>query len=72
VLHILSLERTLIFFSKMSDACVHTLFHKDMCKMVSGAMVLMKGVHIGTLYKLLRSVDSTGCNSIVVTEVELT
>jgi hypothetical protein len=35
-------------------------------------MVLMKGVHIGTLYKLLESVDLTGCNNIVVPEVDLT
>jgi hypothetical protein len=27
-----------------------------------GVMVLMKGVQIGTLYKLLASVDSTGCS----------
>jgi hypothetical protein len=44
VLHIPGLERNLIFVSKMSDAGVHTLFQKDSCKMVRGAMVLMKGV----------------------------
>jgi hypothetical protein len=51
---------------------VHTLFQKDSCKMVRGVMVLMKGVWIGTLYKLLGSVDSTGCNNITVPEVDLT
>jgi hypothetical protein len=56
----LGLERNLISVSKMSDAGVHTLFHKDSCKMVRGAMVLMKGVQIGTLYKLLGNVDLTG------------
>ena len=70
VLHILSLERNIIFFSKMSDAVVHTLFQKDTCKMVRGAVVLMKEVWIGTLYKLLENVDSIGCNKTVVPEVD--
>jgi hypothetical protein len=70
VLHIPGLERNLISVSKMSDAWVHTLFQKDLCKMVRGVMVLMKGVWIGTLYKLLGSVDSTGCNNIIVPEVD--
>jgi hypothetical protein len=60
VLHIPSLERNLIYVSKMSDAGVHTLFHKDSCKMVRGEMVLMRGVRIGTQYKLLGDVDSNG------------
>ena len=59
VLHISGLERNLISVSKMSDAGVHTMFHKDSCKMVRGEMVLMKGVHISTLHKLLGNVDST-------------
>jgi hypothetical protein len=42
VLHIPGLERNMIYVSKMSDAWVHTLFQKDMFKMVRGAMVLMK------------------------------
>jgi hypothetical protein len=42
-----------------------------MCKMVKGAMVLMR-VWIGTLYKLLGNVDSTRCNNIVVPEVDST
>ena len=37
-----------------------------------GAMVLMKGVRIGTLYKLLGSVKSTRCNTIIVPKVDLT
>jgi hypothetical protein len=60
VLHILCLERNLISVSNMSDGGVHTLFEKDSCNMVRGAMVLMKGFQIGTLYKLLGNVDSTG------------
>lgn len=59
VLHIPGLARNLIFVSKMSDASVHTIFEKDSCKMVRGTMVLMRGVQIGTLYKLLGNVDST-------------
>jgi hypothetical protein len=38
--------------------------------MVSGAMVLMKGVHIGTLYKILGNVYSTGCHNIVALEID--
>jgi hypothetical protein len=62
----------MIFVSKMSDAGVHTLFQKDMCQNGQGVMVLMKGVRIGTLYKLLGNVDSTGCNNIVVPKVNST
>jgi hypothetical protein len=72
VLHIPGLERNLISVSKMSDVGVHTLFQKDSCKMVRGAMVLMKGVRIGTLYNFLGSVNSIGCNNIIVPEVDLT
>jgi hypothetical protein len=53
VLHILGLERNIISVSKMSDAGVHTIFEKDSCKMVRGAMVLMRGVWIGTLVQVV-------------------
>jgi hypothetical protein len=56
----------------MSDDGVHTLFPNDSCKMFRGAMVLMKGVHIGTLYKILGNFDSIGYNNIVVIEVDST
>jgi hypothetical protein len=72
VLHILGLARNLKYVNNMSDVGVHTLFQKDSCNMARGVMVLMKGVLIGTLYKLLGSVDLTGCNNIVVPEVDLT
>jgi hypothetical protein len=72
VLHTLGLERNSISISKMSNAGVHTLFHKDTCKMVRYVMVLMKGVWIETLYKLLGNVDSSGCNNIIVPKVGLT
>jgi hypothetical protein len=71
VLHIPGLERNLIYVSKMSDASVHTLFQKDSCKTVKGAMVLMRGVRIGTMYKLLGNVDSNGCNNVVSLEIDL-
>jgi hypothetical protein len=56
----------------MSDEEVQTLLQKDSCKMVRGVMGLMKGVRIGTLYKLLGSVVSTRCNNIIVPEVDST
>jgi hypothetical protein len=70
MLHILSLERNMISVNKMSDTRVHTLFQKHSYKMVIGVMVLMKGVCIGTLYKLLKSVNSIECNNIIVLEVD--
>jgi hypothetical protein len=72
VLHILGLVRNLIFVSNMSDAGVHNLFQKDLCNMVRAYMVLMKGFRIKTLYKLIGSVDLTGCNNIIVPEVDST
>lgn len=44
VFHILALARNLIFVSKLDDAGVKTVFKKDTCKMVRGALVLMRGV----------------------------
>ena len=44
VLHIPALARNLISVSKMDDASVKTMFEKDTCKMVRGALVLMRGV----------------------------
>jgi hypothetical protein len=72
VLHIMGLERNLIYVNKMSDACVHTLFQKDSCKMVRGVMILMRGVQIGTMQKLLGNVDSTRSNSFVALEIDST
>ena len=68
VLHIHALARNLIFVSMLDDAGVKTVFEKDICKMVQGALVLMWGVHIGTLYKLQGSNVVDGCNSSVVPE----
>jgi hypothetical protein len=68
VLHIPKLARSLISISKLDDAGVDTIFGKNTCNMVRGAMVLMRGVRCGTLYKLLGSTYTNGCNSSVVPE----
>ena len=44
------------------------MFEKDAYKMVLGELVLMRGVRIGTLYKLQSSTIVDGCNSSVVPE----
>eukprot|EP00253_Pinus_taeda_P017377 PITA_17377 len=66
VLHIPALARNLISVSKLDDAGVKTVFEKDTCKMVRGALVLMQGVRIGTLYKLQGSTVVDGYNSSMV------
>jgi hypothetical protein len=69
VLHIPGMAKNLIFVSKMEDAGVKTIFEKGTCRMVRGAMVLMKGVWFGTRYKLLGSTISDGCNSSIVPDI---
>ena len=66
VLHIPGLARNLIFVSTMGDESVQTIFEKDTCKMVRGAMVLMWGVRIGIMYKMLGETDGGICNKVVV------
>eukprot|EP00253_Pinus_taeda_P005141 PITA_05141 len=68
VLHIPALTRNLIFVSKLDVAGVKTVFDKDTYKMVWGALVLMRGIRIGTLYKLQGSTIVDECNSSVVPE----
>eukprot|EP00253_Pinus_taeda_P003732 PITA_03732 len=68
VLHIPALARNMISVSKMGDTGVKTMFEKDTYKMVRGALVLMRGVRIGTLYKLEVSTVIDGCNNSVVPE----
>jgi hypothetical protein len=68
VMHIPKLARSLISISKMDDAGVDIVFGKNTCKMVRGAMVLMRGVRCGTLYKLLGSTYTNRCNLFVVPE----
>jgi hypothetical protein len=69
VMHIPGLARNLISVRKMEDTGVKTLFEKETCRMVRGAMVLLKGVRFGTLYKLHRSTISDGCNSSIVHDI---
>jgi hypothetical protein len=69
VLNILGLARNLIFVSKMDDAGVKTMFEKETCRMVRREMVSLKGVWIGTLYKLQGSTISVGCNSFIVPKI---
>eukprot|EP00253_Pinus_taeda_P012795 PITA_12795 len=68
VLPIPALARNLISISKQDDADVKIVFEKDTHKMVWGALVLMRGVQIGTLYKLQGSTVVDGCNSSMVPE----
>ena len=68
ILHIPALAKNLISVSKMDDAGVKIVFEKDACKMVRGALVLMRGVQTGTRYKLQGSTVIDGCNSYVVPE----
>jgi hypothetical protein len=52
VLHILGFAINFISVRKMDDAGVKKVFEKEICTMVRGEMVLLKGVRIGTLYKI--------------------
>jgi len=52
------LARNLISISNMSDGGIHTVFEKETCK-----MILMRGVRNGTLYEMLRSIITDGCNN---------
>jgi hypothetical protein len=65
VLHIPGLAKNFIFVRKMDDAGVKIVFEKETCRMVRGAMVLLKGVWIGTLYKL----QGDGCNSSIALDI---
>jgi hypothetical protein len=63
------MARNLIYVRKMEDAWVKTIFEKGTCSMVRGEMVLMKEVRFGTMYKLLGSTISGGCNSSIVPNI---
>jgi hypothetical protein len=69
VLHISSLDRNLIYVRKMDNAGVKIIFEKETCRMVQGAMVLLRGVRSGTLYKMQGSTISDGCNSSIVPNI---
>lgn len=67
-MHIPALAKNLTYVSKLAGAGVKTVFKKDTCKMVQGALVLMWGVWIGTLYRLQHNTVIDGCNISVVPE----
>jgi hypothetical protein len=69
VLHISVLVKNLISVSKMDDAEVKTIFEKETCRMVRGAMVPLKGVRFGALYKMQVRTISNGCNSSIVPDI---
>jgi hypothetical protein len=69
VLHIPGLAKNLFSVRKMDDAGVKTIFEKETCRMVRGAMVLLKGVWFGTLYNMKGSTISDGCNSSIVPDI---
>jgi hypothetical protein len=69
VLHIPGLDKNIIFVCKMDDAGVKTIFEKERCMMIRGAMVLLKGVQVGTLYKLQGITNSDGRNSSIVPDI---
>ena len=60
------MAKNLIYVRKMDDVGVKIVFDKETYKMVRGAMVLLKEVWIGNMYKLQRSTISDGCNSSIV------
>jgi hypothetical protein len=69
ILQIPILVRNLIYVSKMDDAGVRKMFEKEVCMMVQGEMVLPRGVWIGTLYNMLGTIISDGCNYSIVLEI---
>jgi hypothetical protein len=69
VFHIPRLAKNLIYVSKMDDVEVKIVFEKETCRMVRGAMVLLKGVRIGTLYNMQGRTISNGCNNSIVHDI---
>jgi hypothetical protein len=69
VLHILGLDRNLISITKMSDASVKIMFENKTCRMVRGEMVLLRGVHIGTMCKILGTTISDVCTGFIVLDI---
>jgi hypothetical protein len=69
VLHIPGFARNLISVRKTDDVGVKAIFEKETCRMVRGAMVLLRGIRFGTLYKLQGSTINDGCNSSIVLDI---
>jgi len=53
----------------MEEVGVKKIFEKETCRMVQGAMVLLKAVQFGTLYKLQGSTITNGCNSSIFPDI---
>jgi hypothetical protein len=68
VFHIPDLAKSLISINKLDDVGVDTLLGKGTCKMVRGAIGLMREVQCGTMYKLLGRTYIDGCNSSIFPE----
>ena len=60
------MAKSLLSVRKLIDAGVQVVFSDAGCKMIKGAMVIAKGVRIGTLYKL--DACTIQCNSTFVEE----
>jgi hypothetical protein len=69
VLYIPELARKLIYVSKMDDAGVKTMFEKETRGMVQGELVLLRGAQIRTLYNMIGTTISDGCNSSIVPNI---
>jgi hypothetical protein len=68
-LHILGLaHETYYQVSTLNDVGVQVVFSNKGCKMVQGAMVLTKGVHVGTLFQLDACTIQCNSSSIFVVE----
>lgn len=63
VLHILGMDRTLIYIRKISDVGVNIIFEKEMCRMVQGSVVLLRGFWTRKLSELLGSIANDGCRN---------
>ena len=59
----------MIYVRKMDDAGVKTIFEKETYRMVRGAMVFLKGVRFGNMYKMQGRTISDGCNSSIVPDI---
>jgi hypothetical protein len=69
VFHIPGLAINLISVRKMDDEGVKNIFEKETRRMVQGEMVLLKGVQLGSMYKMKGRKISDGYNSSIVRDI---
>jgi hypothetical protein len=69
VLHIQGLARNLIYVRKMYDAGVKQIFEKETCRMVRGAMVLLKVFQFGSIYNKKGRTINDGFNSSIILDI---